>query len=242
MSVQSIWIVGYGQFWKFIHTLCDKFLPGIKVMIASRSYENALPLDEVCTADIVFPCMPIACFEEQMEHIVPLLSKNSIIREVCTVKVYPLNVMKKYSWLRYISSHPMFGPESFAKQWGSVEWLKMAWCDDTVWEEMKNSIMNALNDVDLDIVWLTADEHDEKLASTLFLTHYISQIVYQSSFDRSDIDTVSFGFLMDAVESVKDNDALFKDVWKYNSYCKKVVEKFATTNVKILTSLPETII
>jgi hypothetical protein len=39
---------------------------------------------------------------------------------------------------------------------------------------------------------------------------------------------------MDAVESVKDNEALFQDVWKFNPYCQEVVERFATTNNTIL--------
>lgn len=238
-TITSIWIIGYGQFWKFIHTLCKQYFPDTEVYITSRSYEYAVWLEQTCKADIVFPCVPIACFEEQMERIVPLLWKQSIIWEVCTVKVFPLNILKKYDGLRYICSHPMFWPESFAKQWESLTGLKMAWCDDTLWKEHASIIKATLQSEWIDLVSLTADKHDEELASTLFLTHYVSQIICQSWFHRWDIDTVSFGFLMDAVESVKDNEDLFKDVWKYNPYCKSVVEKFAMTNVKILTSLPE---
>jgi hypothetical protein len=39
------------------------------------------------------------------------------------------------------------------------------------------------------------------------------------------IYTVSFGYLMDAVESVAQDDALFRDVYRYNPFCTEVLNR-----------------
>lgn len=100
----------------------------------------------------------------------------------------------------------------------------MVVCEHTLEDEVYNLYQQALRDVNMHIVHMTTDEHDKKLAQTLFLTHYISQLIIQSGYERTDIDTVSFGYLMDAVESVKDNKELFHDVRELNPYCKQVVD------------------
>lgn len=212
----TIWIIGYGQFWKFIHTLCAQYLPDT----------DATPLEQVCNCDVVFPCMPISRFEESMEQILPLLWPDTIVREVCTVKHHPYQVLSSYPDLKYICSHPMFWPESYKKKWNSLQDLRLVMCGHTLDTDIYTKITHHLAETGLVVIQMTPDEHDQQLAQTLFLTHYVSQIVYQADFHRTDIDTISFGFLMDAVESVKDNAELFYDVRKYNPYCKEVVEKF----------------
>lgn len=72
---------------------------------------------------------------------------------------------------------------------------------------------------------MTSDAHDQHLADTLFLTHFIGQTIARAGFTRTEIDTVSFGFLMDAVESVKNDTRLFADVFRYNPYCKETITR-----------------
>ena len=73
---------------------------------------------------------------------------------------------------------------------------------------------------------MSPEEHDKHLAETLFLTHLVGQIIARGEFGRTEIDTVSFGYLMDAVESVKHDTELFQDVFRYNPYCRQVLERF----------------
>ncbi|MEC8163907.1 MAG: hypothetical protein VX079_05015, partial [Pseudomonadota bacterium] len=70
-------------------------------------------------------------------------------------------------------------------------------------------------------------------AETLFLTHYIGQIVAHGGFERSDIDTVSFGSLMDAVDSVRHDTGLFEDVFHFNPYCRQVVDRFEASDREV---------
>jgi prephenate dehydrogenase len=84
------------------------------------------------------------------------------------------------------------------------------------------------------VVEMSAEQHDKHVAETLFLTHFIAQVVVRGDFNRTDIDTVSFGGLMDAVESVRHDTELFKDVFRYNPYCKEVLRRFGIAEAEVL--------
>jgi prephenate dehydrogenase len=74
---------------------------------------------------------------------------------------------------------------------------------------------------------MTPDAHDHMLAETLFLTHYVAQAVARGGFVRTDIDTLSFGYLMDAVESVQNDTDLFRDVFAFNPHCEAIIARLA---------------
>ena len=96
-----------------------------------------------------------------------------------------------------------------------------------------------LNILGFDIVEMTGLEHDTHLAETLFLTHFIGQVISDAKFDRTKIDTVSFGYLMDAVESVRHDRALFQDVFRYVPHCKAVLKRFGLSVEHVLNFLEE---
>ena len=98
-------------------------------------------------------------------------------------------------------------------------------------------LLRQLRSIGFSILEKGADEHDRDLAETLFLTHYIGQVVAQGGFERTDIDTVSFGYLMDAVDSVRHDTRLFDDVFRFNPYCRLVIERFDESERKILEKL-----
>jgi prephenate dehydrogenase len=91
--------------------------------------------------------------------------------------------------------------------------------------------------LELKVLELTADEHDRLIAETLFLTHLVGQTISKGSFERTSIDTVSFGFLMDAVESVAHDEALFRDVYRFNPYCKEVLARYEAAERAVKDSL-----
>jgi prephenate dehydrogenase len=84
---------------------------------------------------------------------------------------------------------------------------------------------------------MSAVKHDTHLAETLFLTHFIGQVITDAKFDRTVIDTVSFGFLMDAVESVRHDTELFHDVFRYVPACRKILMRFSSSSEKVFCTL-----
>ena len=131
----------------------------------------------------------------------------------------------------------MFGPYSYAKHGDSLADLRVVVCDSTLSAEDTCVIVEYLRAATLTVLEMTSDAHDKLVAETLFLTHLIGQTVHRGRFERTSIDTVSFGFLMDAVESVAHDEALFRDVFAYNPYCKETLARFAQAEGEVLASL-----
>jgi prephenate dehydrogenase len=237
MHIQSIGIIGYGQFGKFLHTLARAQFLTLKTKVYSRSHEvdheTFYPLTDVCQSDILILCVPISVFKETVDLILPSLGPRTIVCDVATIKKYTVDTLRAAKVPRFISIHPMFGPYSYAKHGNSLENLRIAVCESTLTDEENQDMCALLRSAGLHILTLTADEHDKLVAETLFLTHLVGQTVTQGGFERTAIDTVSFGFLMDAVESVAHDEQLFRDVFHFNPHCKEVLARFEEAEQRV---------
>lgn len=231
----SIWIIWRWSFGQFINTLIDQYAPNtirkVSDPYSSSPYDTSLK--EACQCDVVFLAVPMRVFEETVQQCALLFWDQSIVVDVCTVKVHPLQCLQKHlSNQPYLSTHPMFGPYSYAKQ-GSLKDLRFVLCDHTLDTEQYEKIISLTRLLQLTVVECNADQHDQMLAKSLFLTHYMTQIVVEAELENTEIDTISFGNLMDVVASVRNDTELFHDVWKYNPYCKQLVEQFSKAKAKI---------
>jgi prephenate dehydrogenase len=236
--IHSVGIVGYGSFGTFVHELLKRFAPNVQVRVSSSRHlpdgKMFFSLEDVAQCDAVVLCVPISAYEKTIQKIVPLSRKETVIVDVATVKVHTLELLKKYSDGRpYLSTHPMFGQESYEKKKQDVPGFRIVMCDGTISTDVYVALTVFLRACGFDVVEMTADEHDKHLAETLFLTHFIGQIVHRAGFDRTAIDTVSFGYLMDAVESVKHDEQLFKDVCEFDPYCQDVLERFGIAEAEV---------
>ena len=145
--------------------------------------------------------------------------------DVATVKMHTTNILKQHADnLRYVAMHPMFGPYSYLKKGRKLDDLRVVLTDCTIARSEYAALKAFLRQAGLIVLETSSEDHDQTLAETLFLTHYIAQMVCKAGYKRTEIDTVSFGYLMDAIESVQNDTALFQDVYKYNPYCKRVID------------------
>lgn len=247
MRVKSIGIIGYGAFGKFIHELLGRFAPSVEVRVySSRQAPDArtfFTLEDACVADIVILAVPIHAFEETLMRTLPLIPATSLIVDVATVKLHTARLLAELApGRRYAATHPMFGPESYLKRDQDIAGFRIVVAAHTLPEVEYAALRDALISIGFDIVEMTAERHDKHLAETLFLTHFIGQIIGRAKFERTEIDTVSFGFLMNAAESVRHDTALFRDVFRFNPYCSETLDRFerAEEEVRAILELPTT--
>ncbi|OHB19228.1 MAG: hypothetical protein A2854_02620 [Parcubacteria group bacterium RIFCSPHIGHO2_01_FULL_56_18] len=237
----TLGILGYGDFGKFLHELARVHLPDMAVKISSSRFpadgKKFFSLTEVCQSDILILSVPISAFEEVVKNIAPLIGANTVVCDVATVKRHTVDILRSQKIPRFIATHPMFGPYSYEKQNKSLKGLRIAVCDSTLLKPEFAKILEFFRGAGLNVLEMIPDAHDKLIAETLFLTHLVGQIVKKGKFERSSIDTVSFGFLMDAAESVAHDDALFRDVFQYNPYCKEVLARFESIEQEIVKSL-----
>jgi prephenate dehydrogenase len=242
MQPRSLGIVGHGDFGRFLETLARRFLPRMAVRVYARKTApdgaRFFSLEDTCQSDIVIIAVSIRAFEEMLLQVLPLLAAGSILVDVNTVKAHPAGLLRRHAAdKRYVATHPMFGPYSFEKQGGNLNGLRLVITDHTVPDDALTQAIAWLKSLGLNVITMTPQAHDRMLAETLFLTHYVSQIVAKGGFVRTDIDTLSFGYLMDAVESVKGDTELFRDVFAFNPYCEDIIRRFEAAEGDVHTLL-----
>lgn len=235
MDVRSLGIIGYGQFGRFIDALAREHLQEIEVRVAPRGDHAALKM--ACASDLVVLCVPIAAYLDVARGIAPLLGPASVVVDVATVKSHTVRALREAGITRLIATHPMFGPYSYEKQGRSLKGLRIALTETTLSRDERDALVKCLESAGLRVLSMTSDEHDRLIAETLFVTHLVGQVIHRGGFERTQIDTVSFGYLMDAVESVAHDEVLFRDVFQYDPYCAEVLERFTKSQGDIIATL-----
>jgi prephenate dehydrogenase len=240
--INTVGIVGYGNFGKFVHELGQRFFPDVEFRIHSRRSEidqkTFFDLKTTAQSDVIILCDSISEYKERMLAVLKHALPETIFVDVATVKKLTNELCREYCKGRYfISTHPMFGPESYKKYRGNVSGFRIVITDYVLKHNRYQVLKQVLGKLGFLIIEMTADEHDKRLAETLFLTHYIGQSISTAGFSRTNIDTLSFQFLMDAVESVRDDKKLFADVYRFNPYCHDIAKRLHSAQEQIFNDL-----
>ena len=243
MKIGSIGIVGYGAFGEFLELLINRFAPSVTVKIYSSRFsadgQKFFSIEDVCKCDVVILCCAIRDFESELKKLLPLIPKATVIVDVATVKCHTTSLLRELAGDRlYIASHPMFGPESYKKNKGDVTSYRIVITDSTLHRQDLGRVKDFLLELGFAVSEMSPEEHDQHLANTLFLTHYIGQTMKAGEFKRTPIDSVSFGSLMNAVESVEHDEKLFHDVYEFNPFCKDSAKSFHDAQERVFKRLP----
>ncbi len=236
--IYTVGIIGYGNFGKFLHELGQRFFPQVEFRVHSRRFapddKTFFDLKTAAQSDIVIISAGITEYEERLKAVLEYAFTETILIDVATVKKHTSEFFHTHCRGRqFISIHPMFGPESYKKYRGDINGFRIVVTDYALKNDAYQMLKATFATLGFTIIEMSADEHDKRLAETLFLTHYIGRSIIEAGFSRTAIDTLSFQFLMDAVESVKDDEDLFADVYRYNPYCKAVAERLHNAQEKV---------
>jgi prephenate dehydrogenase len=235
----EIGIIGFGRFGKLVTKhLSEDF----KVYVFNRSDKtkeikenNAIPssIEEVCKKDIIILCVPISEFENILNKIKNLLKEDSLVIDVCSVKEYPVKLMKDIlpKKTQILATHPIFGPDSAAD---SLQERKIVLCKVRIVDDLYGKIKSILNERGLTVIETTPEEHDKEIAKSLLLTHFIGRALMDFGATDLNIDTEGYKRLMKILDTVKnDTNQLFEDMNKCNKYSKKIRDDFIKSLNKI---------
>ena len=222
-----IGIIGFGRFGKLMaRYLAEEFDVAVyhrtdKSMEINHTGARAASLETVCRQDIVIPCVPICVLQEVLKDITPLLKPDTLIVDVCSVKEYPVRLMTDIlpHTVSILATHPMFGPDSASD---SLEGRKICLCKVRIAEKKYQNIKAYLESKELVVIEATPQEHDEQIATSLSLTHFIGRTLSEYGAKQLDIDTEGYKRLLHILEVVeRDTWQLFLDMHHYNFYAKE---------------------
>ncbi len=175
-------IGGHGQMGRFFGSLFKK--SGYKVTsLGENDWDNAPAL---CKGiDLCLVSVPIALTSRVIRDVAPLLSSTTVLADLTSIKVSPLETMLEAHPGPVIGLHPIFGPTS-----GSLDKQIMVICPGRD-DEKCAWLVDQLGLWDAIIVRATAREHDEVMEIVQALRHFATfcfgQFMHQKkiSLDRT---------------------------------------------------------
>ena len=182
---------------------------------------QAETLEEVCQCDFVFPSVPISEFENVCKQIASLVRSDSVVVDVCSVKVYPEKVMREAfpDSQPIIATHPLFGPDSVARL--GVPGRKVVVCNVNASDEQYQTLLEMFLSLELRVIESTCEQHDRDMARSHALIHFIGRGLEGVGVDEQEIETPDYeAFLRLKNLVVNDTWQLFFDMQTYNPYAR----------------------
>jgi len=223
--MDTIGIIGFGRFGKVL------------VQILSTSYNFIIhdpqykgkefshkTLEEVLKCEIVFIAVPIREFENTVISISQYNMYNTTIIDVCSVKIYPVEIMVKHlpENVGIIASHPMFGPDSYSP----FRDLKMVLSPVRDIYSKYDELVATFTGQSISIVEMTPEEHDRDAAMSQGITHFMGRVLKESGVSSTKINTLGFNELLGVIEQTcNDSWNLFLDLQNYNPFTNEMVKK-----------------
>ncbi len=224
--MNSVGIIGFGRFGKVLASILQKgFLIKAYDPIANAPFSGVefVSLDSVLREKTIFIAVPIRHFESVIKNIAPKIHHETTLIDVCSVKIHTVNIMEKYlpDSVGIIATHPMFGPDSII----SNNRLKMMMNNTKDSHNQFNFWKGFFMDQNIQIMEMSADEHDRLAAQTQGVTHFLGRMLKEFGIQKTKIDTQGFRDLLDLVDQTcNDTWELYTDLQYYNPYTKAMIE------------------
>lgn len=234
----TVGIVGLGSFGSFIAGLIPE---GVRVMGYDRGGRRTdgvgpASFNEVVRADIVVLAVPLTSLEATLGELRPHLRPESLVIDVCSVKVGPEKLYAKYlsGHANLLMTHPLFGPQSAAtgtrghrlvvtKAMGEQAVKVLAFCEERL---------------GLDITHMSAQDHDKIMARVHALTFFVARGLSDMGLQDEIFMTPSYKMLMDLVRlDHSHSQELFRTIEQGNPYAKGERERLLSHFSEIEASL-----
>lgn len=223
-------IIGYGRFGK----LWAKCLKPFGKVVVYKKTDSSKKLQETINTDFLFLLVPISQIGDVCKQIKKHLTHKTIVVDACSVKEYPVQMMKKYlpKDQPIIATHPLFGPDS-VKQFG-LKNQRIVVCPVSASKNTFAVFLGVLKKMQLEIIKTSEKHHDEQMAISQALVHFIGRGLEPLLLKKQKISTPNYESLL-RLSSMVSNDTfqLFTDMQYYNKHTKQIRKKFVESLEKI---------
>lgn len=210
-----IGIIGYGRFGRLLHK-------HLKKNSRIKIYKKETNKDSLKNCDLVILAVPINAILEVVLEIKDKIDKNTVVMDVCSVKVKPARIMKKYLKDNIIAAHPLFGPDSAKRGFKDH---KMVLCPLSITDKNFNKIKKIFTKLGIEIILSTPKQHDIMMAKSQALVHFIGRGL--KDIKPQTIATPDYYNLLTMMDKVtNDTWELFYDMQNLNPYADKERQKF----------------
>ncbi len=207
----------------------------IKILL--RDENKRIKKESFPDVDFVVFCVPVQFLLDSIKELKKFISRKSIIMDVSSVKVYPLDILKKnFPENEIIGTHPMFGVPSIEKK---LDDLKVVLSNVSCSQENVDNIVKYIKNLDFeginfDVIKMDACEHDKRTAKIQALTHFIGEGLKCFDLVDDELKTYSYRILYNLhVDTALNTRELFETIQKFNPYAKDIRKKLISKLIEI---------
>jgi prephenate dehydrogenase len=238
----DIGIIGFGQMGRFMashfgqHNIVYVYDPAPN--IKAGSFPHGVIFSEIERAagcEIVFLFPGIEQFSECCHSIRPHLRPGAIVIECCSVMIFPVTEMLEIlpQNVELIACHPLFGPQSGRE---SIAGLKVVLAP--IRTSMLTLVSTLFEQIGVEIVLLSPEEHDQAMARTQALEQLIGKILMKMGIESEIVDVPGYKKLLELKNMLEeDSEHLFFSLQRRNPFAKETVRRFEQTLKTIILSI-----
>ncbi|MFP4231861.1 MAG: prephenate dehydrogenase/arogenate dehydrogenase family protein [Spirochaetaceae bacterium] len=198
-----------------------------------------VPLEELGRCHTIFLCVAISAMEPVCRELAPLLRDGTTVADTCSVKVYPVEVMRRTlpPAVSILATHPMFGPDSAAD---GTAGLPLIYWPERMDPAEADPWLRWFARLGLRTIRMSPDEHDHEAAYTQGITHFIGRVLEDLSVRPSPIGTLGYRKILEVVEQTcNDPLQLFLDLQRFNPYTSEMRSKLKASLERVLSQFDE---
>lgn len=222
-------IIGFGRFGRLAAGyLMDHFDLMVYDIVNCRNEAAQLgvqtgSLKNVAERSVVILCVPISEIQSVLEDIAPHLTRKALVIDTCSVKEYPVSLMKAIlpNHANILGTHPLFGPDSAAQ---GLQGKKIVLCPARV-GNLKRVVL-FLRYLKLDVTVCSPEAHDQRMASTQAIVQFLGRAFLSMGLTNEEMATPGYERLIRILEVVQnDTWQLFCDLQNFNRFARGTRQK-----------------
>jgi arogenate dehydrogenase (NADP+) len=226
MSNKKVTIIGFGRFGKTLYELIkDDF--DVTIYQRKQNEKSDLPittdLKKAYESEVIFFAVPIQKFASVIKAHKNFFQPNHVLIDVLSVKSYPAKVFKEYlegTKTQALLTHPMFGPDSTKNGFVNLPIVLDKFLTNN---ETYQFWKKYFTEKQLQVIEMSAEEHDKLAANSQGLTHFIGRLLEEFDMKPTVIDTIGAAKLLEVKEQTcNDTWELFMNLQHYNPHTKEM--------------------
>ena len=189
-----------------------------KVMEARQELgvDAASSVEAIKDADVILLSVPIETFEDIVVELAPHIQPEQVVVDVTSVKVMPVAAMHRHLKTRLVlGTHPLFGPGAKGITGQNFVLTPTNNEERTLAEKVRDYLETRGARVSL----MTPEEHDDKMAVILGLSHFIAVVAADTLISSNKVAQptalggITYKVLLTLVESViSENPELYASI------------------------------
>lgn len=243
MSMKTLGIVGFGNFGQFT---ARHLKPHFDITVsdahdiaaaAKKMGVKAAPLSQTAACDIILLAVPVQQMQSVLAQIKSRIKPNAIVIDVASVKQKPAKLMEKLlpNSVQLVGTHPLFGPQSGKN---GIQGLEIVVCPVRAENKTTEKLESFLQTLGLRVIRMSPAEHDEWMARTQAVAHFIGRAVKEIDLPHVPFKLATYDALLALRDLVKDDsDELFQTIQQENPYAETERKKLLATLEKLEKSI-----